>query len=397
MARHPGRRGFTLIEMLVVIAIIGVLVALLLPAIQRARGAAARTQCANNLRSMGQALHLYADEHQGKFPSSGEGVITPTAATPATGFDLQSTFLWLLPYLDQADLFARYDVTKPYNYSVTNVAVAQTVIPTFLCPSNPVRPTNGQDSKSFAYTDYMVVGYVDINNVYAVGGPIRDQTYPNKVAGALQLTTSGLVGSTALPNPAAPAGKNRMDQITDGLSKTICMGEDSGRGEQFPGMKWPDPTATAGTPYTVAAGSGLGPDTILPAGTTYRDPWRWAEPNSATGVSGPPGTQTNPSSLPANPPNVGPNNATWGDVGLKFINNNNEPFGGPAWCSWLENHCGPNNEVFSFHGPGANFLFADGHVTFLSDTIDGIVYRRLLTPSEGLPIQDENGVNFSDY
>src|SRR2546428_793291 len=85
--------GFTLVEMLVVIAIIGVLIALLLPALQAAREAARRTTCTNNMKQMALAAHTYADAHAESFPTSGE-IYTTTNDTPSLGaaFEKHSFF-----------------------------------------------------------------------------------------------------------------------------------------------------------------------------------------------------------------------------------------------------------------------------------------------------------------
>ncbi|HEV3263428.1 MAG TPA: DUF1559 domain-containing protein [Gemmataceae bacterium] len=375
IAGHVARRGFTLVELLVVIAIIAVLVGLLLPAIQKAREAAARNTCVNNMKQMGVALHMYADQHNGSFPTSGEGILPGSygiGQTIPTQFDLQSTFTHMLPYLEHGDIYDAYDLTKPYNASIENITVAKTVVPTYLCPSNPVRPRSGVDSLGYAYCDYMPISYVDING--AGTGPTRDNTYPNKTSGALQL------------------GGTTITSIRDGLSSTIVMAEDVGRSETFYTQKYVDPTANPNSPFYVGP---TGVD-LLPAGTKYRNAWRWAEPDTANGVSGPPGTITHPSGG-TTLGGGGPQNAQWGDAGLRFINNTKTPYGGPSYCPWTENNCGVNDEIFSFHGTGANTLFGDGHVSFLSEDIDGIVLRRLSTPNEQLPIQDIFGNNFSDY
>ena len=140
-------RGFTLIELLVVIAIIAVLIALLLPAVQQAREAARRTQCRNNLKQIGLALHNYLSTHT-VFPF-GKGA--PYAGSAA--YARWSQHAMILPYIDQAPLYNTIDFnfapgtpgmggvvafmpafTSP---SAANMAASQTVIPGFMCPTDP--------------------------------------------------------------------------------------------------------------------------------------------------------------------------------------------------------------------------------------------------------------------
>lgn len=117
------RTGFTLIELLVVIAIIGTLIAILLPAVQQAREAARRTQCKNNLKQIGLALHNYLEAH-GRFPSD-------RLAKPRTGW-----CALLLPFLDQLNLQDAYDFNHDY-WDRENEAVTQLPLTVFACPSTP--------------------------------------------------------------------------------------------------------------------------------------------------------------------------------------------------------------------------------------------------------------------
>lgn len=122
---HFTRRGFTLIELLVVIAIIAVLIALLLPAVQQAREAARRSQCKNNLKQMGLALHNYLDVKK-FFPPS---ACIQTAATTSVFWSAQA---YLLPYLEQAELQKLINWGQPYSVQGN---VARKRIATYLCPS----------------------------------------------------------------------------------------------------------------------------------------------------------------------------------------------------------------------------------------------------------------------
>ena len=124
--RLRGKFGFTLVELLVVIAVIGILVALLLPAVQAAREAARRMSCTNNLKQICLALHNYHDTYK-VFPPSG---IYPQAVT-ADSWSLQAR---ILPFLEQANLQDLIDWNVSY---ALQTQVAQTRVPTYFCPSDP--------------------------------------------------------------------------------------------------------------------------------------------------------------------------------------------------------------------------------------------------------------------
>ncbi|RLS35250.1 MAG: DUF1559 domain-containing protein [Planctomycetota bacterium] len=138
-----GRRlGFTLIELLVVIAIIAVLIALLLPAVQQAREAARRSQCKNNLKQIGLALHNYLETFT-KFPPGG----TYASGTAGSGWSVQSR---ILPYVDQANLQNLIDFSLNYNVAPNQNTVTAKRIPLFLCPSE----TNDRAYPDSATTHY---------------------------------------------------------------------------------------------------------------------------------------------------------------------------------------------------------------------------------------------------
>jgi prepilin-type N-terminal cleavage/methylation domain-containing protein/prepilin-type processing-associated H-X9-DG protein len=213
------RVGFTLIELLVVIAIIAVLIALLLPAVQQAREAARRSQCKNNLKQLGLALHNYHDTHT-VFPPGHIGRNT-TPALYASGLTM------LLPYIDQAPLYNMYNFNGsattfpsiaafvPADDPVTNgnAAVVKTKLAALLCPTdnNPVMiPATGSNygisatntGTGGARTNYDYI----CNSTY--------NAYDNWTNQAL--TTKCMFGDNSFCSTK---------DVTDGTSNTFMMGE----------------------------------------------------------------------------------------------------------------------------------------------------------------------------
>jgi prepilin-type processing-associated H-X9-DG protein/prepilin-type N-terminal cleavage/methylation domain-containing protein len=157
--------GFTLVELLVVIAVIGVLIALLLPAVQAAREAARRMSCTNNLKQWGIALHNY-ESAAGAFPGIGTTCFVDTFSPQA----------WLLPFCEQDDLkdLMRFDVPLvdmaqgKSRLEPEHWPAAKTAIPMLLCPGNdtdPVKPVDvGNGKPDLAGSCYVANGGSGLNN-----------------------------------------------------------------------------------------------------------------------------------------------------------------------------------------------------------------------------------------
>jgi prepilin-type N-terminal cleavage/methylation domain-containing protein len=142
------RAGFTLIELLVVIAIIAVLIALLLPAVQQAREAARRTQCMNNLKQLGLAMHNHHDTYN-MFPS---GWITSSASIPSPGWSWQAK---ILPFIEQGTLFKTLNVDIATGIPAATVGTPiMTSISGFRCPSDAGQQINANYG-SYPNTNYV--------------------------------------------------------------------------------------------------------------------------------------------------------------------------------------------------------------------------------------------------
>jgi prepilin-type N-terminal cleavage/methylation domain-containing protein/prepilin-type processing-associated H-X9-DG protein len=217
------RTGFTLIELLVVIAIIAVLIGLLLPAVQKAREAAARTQCSNNLKQLGLAFHTY-ESANGVWPYAYILVPSPINAS-AWG-------TYILPYIEQDNVARGYNFSQPF-FTAGNQAVVSTHVKTFQCPSAPKNPRLYQLSvpANAFYQGQPAYSYQASASDYGVVSGILGRGWDVIVGPPSGGNREGALTNFVAGNPTPTV--NKPLNVTDGLSNTILLPEIAGRPDLY--------------------------------------------------------------------------------------------------------------------------------------------------------------------
>ena len=316
------RRGFTLIELLVVIAIIAILIALLLPAVQQAREAARRTQCKNNLKQIGVALHNYHDVHS-TFPQ-GKVVDRNVRYPGCPGWINGSGFSWrvaILPMIEQAPLYQISQTNNTVGISTCGpwaagaaqrLAILRTTLPAYLCPSDAT----------------LFVGSEKPTNFAGIGGSAKN-SHGDRDAATVQgiLTFRGA----------------KMRDIVDGTSNTAMVGE-----------------IHRGVLFNRYSG---GPSNI----TGQRCKWWAAESGFCAADTWFPPNAANPNKA-NNKGQVAPQEGAANDAGC--LSGNGPCADQVSWVDDLASNMAGARGVSSAHTGGAQILLGDGSARFVSENID---------------------------
>lgn len=362
-----SRRGFTLIELLVVIAIIAVLIALLLPAVQMAREAARRTQCRNNLKQIGLAMHNYLSTYQ-YFPMNQSWFADPWNM-PATG-TYQGWFsskVFLLPYLEENAVYNSINMSSGEHHVYAwdkqvnnpNATACFRSLEVFLCPSDPSFPIGWMAATGSNYT---------MND--GVSDPALNAWSPGA-------RSTGIMYSPYIEWGAVTYRPIGLRDVIDGTANTAAYSEWVKGGSRDPAGNLP-----------VALDSGIEPKSLM---------YGWAPPDTAapTFEQRVMNTARNCENQPT--PNIDRwmqkgSAWSWGFVSTSDgYAHNQTPNKRACWINddWL-----PGMNMFtasSMHPGGVNMLMVDGQVRFVADTVDHPVYISIGTRDNG---EDMSNVKF---
>jgi prepilin-type N-terminal cleavage/methylation domain-containing protein/prepilin-type processing-associated H-X9-DG protein len=343
--RYHSRLGFTLVELLVVIAVIGVLIGLLLPAVQKVREAANRLRCQNNLKQMGLALHNYHGDYN-CFPPGMVSSSIDVADASATGF----TFL--LPYIEQDNVQRAYHFDNAWSINNNFDAVGME-IKIFYCPSN--RESGRIDLGPIASQWSITLPPFAAGCDYAFcrganAGLNRDWTkIPGQLRGVFNIRNSGRGN-----------GGVRIDDISDGTSNTFAMGDATGGSHLYLARDLANPAIPAINPFTGQA-TMLDQSWSAASVSDTSHPWY----GSIFAVTAQFGMGSNPADEAMNRRPATPTVASGDASGYNLSGND--------YISGFR----------SLHVNGCNFLFCDGSVHFITADIEPRVYRALSTYAGG--------------
>jgi prepilin-type N-terminal cleavage/methylation domain-containing protein/prepilin-type processing-associated H-X9-DG protein len=341
------RAGFTLIELLVVIAIIAILIGLLLPAVQKVREAAARSQCQNNLKQIGLAVHAYHDAKK-RLPPSGTADFPPFG-TGNAGWG-SSWLVFILPYVEQTALYSRFTFTgtsgwgNNVNYTTANGAK----ISIYRCPSSTLPDWSFSNPMTLS-PGIMRPTYVGLSGAVNGAIPGYTETRLNTPGGAAGCCSGGIIAGSGILVPGNSTTL-QLSSITDGTSNTMMASEQSDMLFTVNGGKvdW----------HSGRFGFLLG--------------WRTATTPPAVGNGG--------------------DQRTFQTTTVRYLINQKAGWpNSPGNCATTGvcDNTGSNIPLNSTHEGGVNALLGDGSVRFVSDSLPLAVLGRLATRDDGQPVGND--------